>query len=165
MIQSSQPSSLKLTCSAFLLHLDLDFLPCLFPCRLFSAVLRLRRDLNWRPVSSSDFPVPRDLIFSFISLNRFSLFFDLVYTTKMAFSCWDRPLLSKPNCFRSISVSDLPSVTLSWRQSWIPWAEFWWVLNISHTSKTSHPGFVESSGSRDLESSSLSDRQENNWMS
>uniref|UniRef100_A0A3Q3KYV7 Uncharacterized protein n=1 Tax=Mastacembelus armatus TaxID=205130 RepID=A0A3Q3KYV7_9TELE len=43
MIQSSHPSSLKFTCSAFLLHLDLDFFPCLFPCRLLSAVLRRRR--------------------------------------------------------------------------------------------------------------------------
>uniref|UniRef100_A0A672HTN5 Uncharacterized protein n=1 Tax=Salarias fasciatus TaxID=181472 RepID=A0A672HTN5_SALFA len=42
MIQSSQPSSLKFTCSAFLLHLDLDFFPCRLPCRLLSAVLRRR---------------------------------------------------------------------------------------------------------------------------
>uniref|UniRef100_A0A673M0D7 Uncharacterized protein n=1 Tax=Sinocyclocheilus rhinocerous TaxID=307959 RepID=A0A673M0D7_9TELE len=34
MIQSSQPSSLKFTCKGFLLHLDLDFLPCLLPWRL-----------------------------------------------------------------------------------------------------------------------------------
>uniref|UniRef100_A0A4W5S0P0 Uncharacterized protein n=1 Tax=Hucho hucho TaxID=62062 RepID=A0A4W5S0P0_9TELE len=54
MIQSSHPSSLKLTCRAFLLHLDFDFLPCLFPCRLFNAVLRRRLALNRRPLSSSD---------------------------------------------------------------------------------------------------------------
>uniref|UniRef100_A0A8C1QFL0 Uncharacterized protein n=1 Tax=Cyprinus carpio TaxID=7962 RepID=A0A8C1QFL0_CYPCA len=74
MIQSSHPSSLKLTCSAFLLHLDLDFLPCRFPWRLLSAVLRLRRALNCSALSSSS--SPRDSIFSFISLNRFSLFLD-----------------------------------------------------------------------------------------
>uniref|UniRef100_A0A669CRG2 Uncharacterized protein n=1 Tax=Oreochromis niloticus TaxID=8128 RepID=A0A669CRG2_ORENI len=44
MIQSSQPSSLKFTCRAFLLHLDLDFFPCRFPCRLPSAVLLRRLD-------------------------------------------------------------------------------------------------------------------------
>uniref|UniRef100_A0A3B5AXS9 Uncharacterized protein n=1 Tax=Stegastes partitus TaxID=144197 RepID=A0A3B5AXS9_9TELE len=80
MIQSSQPSSLKFTCSAFLLHLDLDFFPCLFPCRLLSTVLRRRRG-----------PSP-----------LFSLFLERV---------------------------------------------------------TSQPALVESSGSRDLECSSLSERQ------
>uniref|UniRef100_A0A671L913 Uncharacterized protein n=1 Tax=Sinocyclocheilus anshuiensis TaxID=1608454 RepID=A0A671L913_9TELE len=78
MIQSSHPSSLKLTCSAFLLHLDLDFLPCRFPWRLLSAVLRLRRALNCSALSSSSSSSPRDLIFSFISLNKFSLFLDRV---------------------------------------------------------------------------------------
>ncbi|TNN60617.1 hypothetical protein EYF80_029218 [Liparis tanakae] len=98
MIQSSQPSSLKFTCSAFLLHLDLDFFPCLLPCRLLSGVLRRRRgpspltplsDTPSSPAaaattaaaaaaavsffSSADL---RDLIFSFISLNRFSLFLE-----------------------------------------------------------------------------------------
>uniref|UniRef100_A0A672ZN69 Uncharacterized protein n=1 Tax=Sphaeramia orbicularis TaxID=375764 RepID=A0A672ZN69_9TELE len=77
MIQSSHPSSLKFTCSAFLLHLDLDFFPCLFPCRLLSAVLLRRRG-----------PSP-----------LFSLFLERVR-------------------LRSTSVSDLPRVTRSWKQSW-----------------------------------------------
>uniref|UniRef100_A0A3P8VGR6 Uncharacterized protein n=1 Tax=Cynoglossus semilaevis TaxID=244447 RepID=A0A3P8VGR6_CYNSE len=92
MIQSSQPSSLKFTCSAFLLHLDLDFFPCRLPCRLLSAVLLLRRDL-------------RDLIFSFISPLG-----------------WPCPAGTGRSC-------------------------------PAPASKTSHPGLVESSGSRDLESS------------
>uniref|UniRef100_A0A3Q2U8F4 Uncharacterized protein n=1 Tax=Fundulus heteroclitus TaxID=8078 RepID=A0A3Q2U8F4_FUNHE len=77
MIQSSQPSSLKFTWRAFLLHLYLDFLPCLFPCRLLGAVLLRRRGFSPFPsfvgFSSADL---RDLIFSFISLNRFSLFLE-----------------------------------------------------------------------------------------
>uniref|UniRef100_A0A3B3CE09 Uncharacterized protein n=1 Tax=Oryzias melastigma TaxID=30732 RepID=A0A3B3CE09_ORYME len=99
MIQSSQPSSLKFTCRAFLLHLVLDFLPC--------------------QTSSA---------------------------TRMALSCWLRPLLSSPSCRRSTSVSDLLSVTLSWKQRC--------TLNISQTSRTSQPDLVESSGSRDREASS-----------
>uniref|UniRef100_A0A3Q2DXL4 Uncharacterized protein n=1 Tax=Cyprinodon variegatus TaxID=28743 RepID=A0A3Q2DXL4_CYPVA len=77
MIQSSQPSSLKFTYRAFLLHLYLDFFPCLFPCRLLCAVLLRRRGPSPVPpfigFSSTDL---RDLIFSFISLNRFSLFLE-----------------------------------------------------------------------------------------
>uniref|UniRef100_A0A3Q3C3Z6 Uncharacterized protein n=1 Tax=Haplochromis burtoni TaxID=8153 RepID=A0A3Q3C3Z6_HAPBU len=111
MIQSSQPSSLKFTCRAFLLHLDLDFFPCRFPYTPSSFA-------TFTSFSLTDL---RDLICSFISLNRFSLFLERV-----------------PSCLRSTSVSDLPSVTLSWRQSC-----------------TSQPAFVESSRSRDLESSSL----------
>uniref|UniRef100_A0A668AFT6 Uncharacterized protein n=1 Tax=Myripristis murdjan TaxID=586833 RepID=A0A668AFT6_9TELE len=125
MIQSSQPSSLKFTCRAFLLHLDLDFFPCLFPCRLLNAVLLLRRGPS-----------------------RFTAF-SAAAATRMAFSCWDRPLLSSPSCRRSTSVSDLPSVTLSWKQSCFP------CCCMSHTSRTSQPDFMESRGSRDLESSSL----------
>uniref|UniRef100_A0A8C5CYS7 Uncharacterized protein n=1 Tax=Gadus morhua TaxID=8049 RepID=A0A8C5CYS7_GADMO len=150
MIQSSQPSSLKLTCSAFLLHLDFVFFPCLFPWRLFKAVLRLRRAFNWRPLSSSSssLPEPRDLIFSFISLKRFSLFLDLA-----------------PSCRRSTSVSDRPRVTLRWKQSGagFPVAERGWSLNMSHTSITSHPGFLESSGSSDLECRGLSERHGYSW--
>uniref|UniRef100_A0A3P9BZF3 Uncharacterized protein n=1 Tax=Maylandia zebra TaxID=106582 RepID=A0A3P9BZF3_9CICH len=88
MIQSSQPSSLKFTCRAFLLHLDLDFFPCRFPYTPSSFA-------TFTSFSLTDL---RDLICSFISLNRFSLFLERV---------------------------------------------------------TSQPAFVESSRSRDLESSSL----------
>uniref|UniRef100_A0A673J6G3 Uncharacterized protein n=1 Tax=Sinocyclocheilus rhinocerous TaxID=307959 RepID=A0A673J6G3_9TELE len=90
MIQSSHPSSLKLTCSAFLLHLDLDFLPCRFPWRLLSAVLRLRRALNCSALSSSSSSSPRDLIFSFISLNKFSLFLDHLLCVTLTSGLFDR---------------------------------------------------------------------------
>uniref|UniRef100_A0A8D0A7L6 Uncharacterized protein n=1 Tax=Sander lucioperca TaxID=283035 RepID=A0A8D0A7L6_SANLU len=73
MIQSSQPSSLKFTCSAFLLHLDLDFFPCLFPCLLVSAVLRRRRgpspltplSATPTPSSAAAFPATAPSSFSF----------------------------------------------------------------------------------------------------
>uniref|UniRef100_A0A8C9V2M2 Uncharacterized protein n=1 Tax=Scleropages formosus TaxID=113540 RepID=A0A8C9V2M2_SCLFO len=157
MIQSSQPRSLKLTCSAFLLHLDLDFLPCRFPCRLLSAVLRLRRAFAGPPCSSF-ICEPRDLTFSFISLKRFSLFLDLVKTTRMAFSRWVRPLRSSPRCLKS--ASDWPRVASSSKQSCPPWAEWRPFLNTSHTSKTSHPGLRASWRSRDLESRSRPDPQD-----
>uniref|UniRef100_A0A3Q3IHG4 Uncharacterized protein n=1 Tax=Monopterus albus TaxID=43700 RepID=A0A3Q3IHG4_MONAL len=96
MIQSSQPSSLKFTCSAFLLHLDLDFFPCLLPCRLLSAVLRRRRG-----------PSPLAPFENTASSSA----------TRMAFSCWGRPSLFSPRCLKSTSMSDLPRVTLSWKQS------------------------------------------------
>uniref|UniRef100_A0A3B5QZF0 Uncharacterized protein n=1 Tax=Xiphophorus maculatus TaxID=8083 RepID=A0A3B5QZF0_XIPMA len=128
MIQSSQPSSLKFTCRAFLLHLYLDFFPCRFPCRLFGAVLRRRRGGPWPgPSALAGFSSAdrRDLIFSFISLNR------------MAFSCCPRPLLSRPSRLRSTSSSDLPRAARSWKQSWLLcWRCVW---NASHTSRTSQP--------------------------
>uniref|UniRef100_A0A8C2C378 Uncharacterized protein n=1 Tax=Cyprinus carpio TaxID=7962 RepID=A0A8C2C378_CYPCA len=115
MIQSSHPSSLKLTCSAFLLHLDLDFLPCRFPWRLLSAVLRLRRALNCSALSSSS--SPRDSIFSFISLNRFSLFLDRA-------------------CFRSISVSDITSHSRPDGDGWPSPGGFRNILNSAPTSSS-----------------------------
>uniref|UniRef100_A0A3P9PKS8 Uncharacterized protein n=1 Tax=Poecilia reticulata TaxID=8081 RepID=A0A3P9PKS8_POERE len=110
MIQSSQPSSLKFTCRAFLLHLYLDFFPCRFPCRLFGAVLLRRRGgPSPSPSALAGFSSAdrRDLIFSFISLNR------------MAFSCCPRPLLSRPSRLKSTSASDLPCTARSWKQSWL----------------------------------------------
>uniref|UniRef100_A0A3B3UW16 Uncharacterized protein n=1 Tax=Poecilia latipinna TaxID=48699 RepID=A0A3B3UW16_9TELE len=129
MIQSSQPSSLKFTCRAFLLHLYLDFFPCRFPCRLFGAVLRRRRGG----------PSPRPS-----ALAGFSS------ATRMAFSCCPRPLLSRPSRLRSTSASDLPCTARSWKQSWL----LCWrcVRNASHTSRTSQPPVsAESAASRDLD--------------
>uniref|UniRef100_A0A8C2KMB0 Uncharacterized protein n=1 Tax=Cyprinus carpio TaxID=7962 RepID=A0A8C2KMB0_CYPCA len=57
MIQSSQPNSLKFTCKGFLLHLDLDFLPCLLPWRL-------------DPFSFPKLSRPHSLIFSLFSCGR-----------------------------------------------------------------------------------------------
>ncbi|KAL4617144.1 hypothetical protein GN956_G21861 [Arapaima gigas] len=159
MIQSSQPRSLKLTCSAFLLHLDLDFFPCRFPCRLLSAILRRRRAFN-RPPSASSARDLRDPIFSFISLKRFSLFRDLPNTTRIASSCWARPFRPNPRCLRSTSASDWPGAALSSKQSRPPVAERRPFLNTSHTSRTSHPGCRASRRSRVLESRSRPDGQD-----
>uniref|UniRef100_A0A8C5N1P4 Uncharacterized protein n=1 Tax=Leptobrachium leishanense TaxID=445787 RepID=A0A8C5N1P4_9ANUR len=57
-IQSSQPRSLKFTCSGFLLHLNRDFLPCLLPCRLLKVVLRLLLLLNGNFTTRRAFSCP-----------------------------------------------------------------------------------------------------------
>uniref|UniRef100_A0A8C7H1D2 Uncharacterized protein n=1 Tax=Oncorhynchus kisutch TaxID=8019 RepID=A0A8C7H1D2_ONCKI len=111
MIQSSQPSSLKFTCNGFLLHLDFDFLPCLFPWRFFNiAVLRLRLalELERGPLSFPFSPWPINVLPSLLSLKRVCLFLDLVKTTKMAFFCCD-------------SLSVLSSMALTSRQNWLPY--------------------------------------------
>lgn len=166
MIQSSQPSSLKLTCSGFLLHLDLFLLPCLFPWRVLdAAVLLLLLALVPGPLSLAFFSKPSKALPSLLSLNRVCLFLDLVNTTKIAFFCWGLPCLCKPRRFRSSSLSGLSSMALSSRQKCFPWLRCCRSLNISHTSNTSHFGLWESCRSSVLESSSCWSWQERSWIS
>ncbi|TNN42126.1 Protein GDF5OS, mitochondrial [Liparis tanakae] len=164
MIQSSQPRSLKFTCSGFLLHRDLDFLPCLFPWRVLeAAVLLLLLALAPGPLSLAFLSRPNKALPSLLSLKRVCLFLDRVNTTKMAFFCWGRPCRCRPRCCRSSSLSGLSSTARSSRQKCFPWCCC--SLNIPQTSNTSHFGLRGSCRSSVLESSSCRSRQERSWTS
>uniref|UniRef100_A0A8C3SNG4 Uncharacterized protein n=1 Tax=Chelydra serpentina TaxID=8475 RepID=A0A8C3SNG4_CHESE len=149
-IQSSQPSSLKLTCRAFLLHRVFAFLPCPFPpARAASVVLRLLRGLtgvSWPGSGGS-----KNGGFSFLLLCE--------NATRRALSWgWGGGLL-KPSCPGGSGLPDWSDTTLSMKQS--RWPEPGLPLPsrmASHTSNTSQRGEPESRTSAARESHSRAGR-------
>uniref|UniRef100_A0A670ZFZ5 Uncharacterized protein n=1 Tax=Pseudonaja textilis TaxID=8673 RepID=A0A670ZFZ5_PSETE len=153
-IQSSQPSSLKLTCSALRLQRLLGFLLWLRPpaTRPASAVRRLRRfclaSAPWEPSGSSERPL-RVRIFWRISLKRLSFRLVRENTTSRALSwgCdgFSRP---KPSCRGDKSFPVWAEAILSQKQSaggrWGRPPGSAQGLKAAQTSKTSHWGVVAS---------------------
>uniref|UniRef100_H0WG76 Growth differentiation factor 5 opposite strand n=1 Tax=Otolemur garnettii TaxID=30611 RepID=H0WG76_OTOGA len=136
MIQSSQPMSLKLTCSAFRLQRALRFLLGRFPWRVASGARRFRRWLNrYSYTVLSSWPER-----ALISLKNRSRFLVRPNTRNRAFSWTCRAARSKPRPRRSTARPR--SQASSSRHSWAKFLKFRKSFQMSNTSQPdpSRPG-------------------------
>uniref|UniRef100_A0A8C5K1W4 Predicted gene 15557 n=1 Tax=Jaculus jaculus TaxID=51337 RepID=A0A8C5K1W4_JACJA len=136
MIQSSQPMSLKLTCSAFRLQRALRGLLGLLPCLVASGARRFRRWLNrYSYTVLSSWPER-----ALISLKKRSLFLVRPNTRNRAFSWTCRAARSKPRPRRSTARPR--SQASSSRHSWAEFLKFRKSFQMSNTSQPdpSRPG-------------------------
>uniref|UniRef100_A0A8C4LA02 Growth differentiation factor 5 opposite strand n=1 Tax=Equus asinus asinus TaxID=83772 RepID=A0A8C4LA02_EQUAS len=136
MIQSSQPMSLKLTCSAFLLQRALGFLVGRLPWRVASEARRFRRWLNrYSYTVLSSWPER-----ALISLKNRSRFLVRPNTRNRAFSWTCRAVRSKPRPRRSTARPR--SQASSSRHSWAEFLKFRKSFQMSNTSQPdpSRPG-------------------------
>uniref|UniRef100_A0A669PKZ8 Uncharacterized protein n=1 Tax=Phasianus colchicus TaxID=9054 RepID=A0A669PKZ8_PHACC len=159
MIQSSQPSSLKLTCRGFLLQRVFAFFPWPLPPERAAMVVLLFLRLGYasRPGSggSSKGGPPSTFILSRISLKRFSFLWVREKATSSARSWGCGWGLPNPSCRGGRRRPERSDTTLSTKHSSLPFGGL--SLRSRSASQTSNTSHLEpaSRASAALESSSL----------